>query len=471
VLIHVVRGGEALWMIARQYRVTVESIVSVNQLPDPNVLVIGQALVIPVSGVVHTVRPGDTLWRIAQEYGISVDSIIRYNGISDPNRIQVGQRLNIPARYNIHTVQPGEALWSIAQRYGTTVAGITEANNITNPALIYPGQRLVIPKPVIEANGYLTLTGESGAVVANELGDYLTYLSVFSYGIQEDGGLSTRNDAAIIARARQRKAAPLMTLTNFLGRRFSPELAHSVLSNPQVQEILLDNIVNTLRSKGFTGLNIDFEYVLPADRENYNQFLRRVVNRLRPLGYSVSTALAPKETAGQIGLLYEAHDYPVHGQLDDFVVLMTYEWGYAAGPPWAIAPVNKVRDILNYAVTVIPRNKILMGMPTYGRDWRLPYVAGQTVARTLSPPQAVELAARYGVPIQFNQLYQSPFFRYTDEQGVLHEVWFEDARSTQAKLNLVKEYGLRGVSYWELSVPYPQNWVVLEDNFQVRKLL
>ena len=110
------------------------------------------------------------------------------------------------------------------------------------------------------------------------------------------------------------------------------------------------------------------------------------MNKLHPLGYSVSTALAPKTKADQVGLLYEAHDYPVHGALCDFVVLMTYEWGYAAGPPWAIAPINEVRRVLDYAVTAIPRNKILMGMPTYGRDWKLPFVAGTSIASTISPP-------------------------------------------------------------------------------------
>lgn len=79
-------------------------------------------------------------------------------------------------------------------------------------------------------------------------------------------------------------------------------------------------------------------------------------------------------------------------------------------------------------------------------------------------------AVRYGVPIQYNTLYQSPFFYYTDEGGVRHVVWFEDARSVQVKFNTAKEYGLRGVSYWELSSPFPQNWAVQENNFRVRKL-
>ncbi|MGI6777513.1 MAG: LysM peptidoglycan-binding domain-containing protein [Acetivibrionales bacterium] len=469
--IHVVQRGEALWMIARRYGVSIQDIVRANQLPDPNRLVVGQDLIIPEPDIIHIVRPGETLWQIAQRYGVGLNEIIQRNQIVNPSLINVGQRLIIPSPTNIYTVQRGDTLWSIARAHGTTVDVIIRDNQITNPSLIYPGQRLVVRRPIIEVNGYLTRMGAEGQEIVREVGDSLTYLSVFSYGIQEDGGLSTQNDVEVLGTARQERVAPLMTLTNFRGRRFSPELANSVLGSPQVQETLITNILDTMGRKGYRGLNIDFEYVFPQDRENYNQFLRRVVNRLRPQGFLVSTALAPKETAGQIGLLYEAHDYPVHGQLTDFVVLMTYEWGYAAGPPWAIAPINKVRDILDYAVTAIPRNKILMGMPTYGRDWRLPFVQGQTIATSISPPAAVDRAAYYGVPIQFNTLYQSPFFEYTDEQGVEHVVWFEDARSVREKFNLVKEYGLRGVSYWELSSPFPQNWTVLRNTFQVRKIV
>ncbi len=178
--------------------------------------------------------------------------------------------------------------------------------------------------------------------------------------------------------------------------------------------------------------------------------MRRVVSRLHPEGFLVSTSLAPKESAVQQGLLYEAHDYAAHGDIVDFVMLMTYEWGWAGGRPWAIAPINEVRDVLDYAVTVIPREKILMGMPLYGRDWNIPWVES-TTARTISPKEAVQLAAKYGVSIQYDETYQSPFFRYMDENGQEHEVWFEDARSVQAKYDTVKEYGLRGVfiGYWE----------------------
>ena len=128
--------------------------------------------------------------------------------------------------------------------------------------------------------------------------------------------------------------------------------------------------------------------------------------------------------------------------------------------------MNQIRRVLDYAVTVIPRDKIFMGFQIYARDWLLPFAWGQE-AETFSVQEAVSRAVRYGASIQYNTIAQSPFFRYTDSQGRAHEVWFEDARSIQAKFDLLKELGLRGISYWKLGLPFPQNWLLIDENFNV----
>lgn len=419
--------------------------------------------------IIHVVQRGETLWRISNLYGVSINEIVRANQLADPNVLVVGQSLVIPTQDNIHIVRPGESLWLIANRYGVSLQDLIRENQIQNPSLIYPGQLIRIPRPTIEVNGYLTRIGTAGEQIIRYTGEFLTYLSMFSYSIQPDGGLTTLDDESVLEIARPMGITPLMTITNFTESGFSSDLAHAVLSSSAVQERLLSNIINIMDEKGFEGLNIDFEYVYPEDRQLYNQFLARAANVMQANNYSISTALAPKVRADQPGLLYEAHDYPVHGELADFVVLMTYEWGWSGGPPWAIAPINEVRRVLDYAVTAIPRSKILMGIPLYGRDWRLPFTPG-TRAATITLQEALRRAIRYGAQIQYNELYQSPYFRYYDETGTQHEVWFEDARSFQAKYNTVKEYGLRGVSYWELNLEAPQNWPVLVNNFRVHKL-
>lgn len=134
----------------------------------------------------------------------------------------------------------------------------------------------------------------------------------------------------------------------------------------------------------------------------------------------------------------------------------------------AVAPLPNVRRVVEYALTEIAAQKLWLGIPNYGYDWPLPFVQGESKAASISNQYAVQLALRYNAAIQFDWTAQSPWFRYWDEQGREHEVWFEDARSIQAKLALIPEYGLYGAGYWNLMRPFPQNWVVLSSEYNIR---
>ena len=423
--------------------------------------------------IIHIVSQGDSIYSLSRRYGISIQKIISDNSLEDTERLMIGQAIVIDSDSVSHTVAPGESLYSIARRYDTTVFRILSANpSITNPAQIKVGQVIVIPFSnerlgTIDVNGY-AFPSINSTTLENTL-PHLTYLSIFSYQVRPDGSLAPIQDVPLIQAARRQNVGPMMVITNIKeGASFNSELAHTILTDQNVQNTLLDNVVKTLNEKKYFGLDVDFEYIFPSDRENYNRFIQKVIDRLRPLGYTITTALAPKTSADQPGLLYEAHDYAAHGALVDHVILMTYEWGYTYGPARAVAPLNLVEEVLKYAVTVIPSKKILMGIPNYGYDWTLPFVQGSS-ARPLTNPGAVNLASRVGAQIMFDTQAQSPFFSYY-ESGKQHVVWFEDARSIEAKLKLVDKYDLGGVSYWTINSFFPQNWIVLNSMYNVRKV-
>ncbi|MFC7392136.1 LysM peptidoglycan-binding domain-containing protein [Scopulibacillus cellulosilyticus] len=464
--IHVVHQGETLWQIARIYHMDIPMLVRINGISNPNVLVVGQALIIPDPFPSYTVKPGDTLSRIALSWGTTSNMIADRNNIVDSSQIYAGQTLFIP----VHIVQPGETLSQIAVTFHSTVEAIVRANSISNPNRIDPGTRLSIPfiRPVKEVNAYMTNFRESGQKELRTIGEYLTYVMPFSYNVKRDATLENLQENAVLSIARSQKIVPIMVLTNSEDGKFSSELMTTIFSSADLQEKLLNNILNMMRNKNYRGVNFDFEYVYPSDREKYNQFLRRAVAKFHPYGYYVSTALAPKTSSEQKGLLYEAHDYASQGQIVDFIVLMTYEWGWAGASPQAISPINQIKKVIDYAITVIPRHKIMMGISLYGRDWKLPFVQG-TFASTISPNGAISRAAKYRAAIQYDTTAASPFYRYTDEQGTQHEVWFEDARSIKAKYDLALQYNLRGVSYWVLGSPFTQNWYVLQEEMKPRK--
>lgn len=139
------------------------------------------------------------------------------------------------------------------------------------------------------------------------------------------------------------------------------------------------------------------------------------------------------------------------------------------GPPRAVSPIGEVEKVLRFAVSQIPPHKIMMGINLYGYDWTLPYQPGRW-ARSVSPQQALEIALTNNAAISYDQKDQAPYFHYYDKDGAEHVVWFEDARSIRARYLLGARLGLRGFSYWVLGNEFPQNWLVLQDMFTVKKL-
>lgn len=376
----------------------------------------------------------------------------------------------------IYVVKSGDTVDSIAESYGVAVSSVIYNNQLSYPYPLAVGQALLIsagepsaPSYPAWVNGYAYPFIQQD--VLSETLPYLSSLSVFSYGFTTDGELIAprQDDSFMINAALMEGVRPVLTLTP-LGPdgNFNNYLITSVVNNQEAKDNLLANLLETVQAKNFQGVDIDFEYIRPEDRIPFADFVADVRNYLSPYGYHVSVALAPKVSDTQAGLLYEGKDYRLLGEAADSVLLMTYEWGYTYGPPMAVAPVNKVRQVVEYAVTRIEPSKIDLGIPNYGYDWTLPFVQGTSRATTVSNQQAVQIAIEAGVPIQFDEVDMSPYFRY-EKNGQQHEVWFEDVRSYREKFSLLPAYGLRGMGYWQIMRFFRPNWLLLEDTFQIQK--
>lgn len=125
---------------------------------------------------------------------------------------------------------------------------------------------------------------------------------------------------------------------------------------------------------------------------------------------------------------------------------------------------------MNYAVSVIPSEDIFLGFITVGYDWKLPYIPGVTAANIVTNDRAIQIAADKNLPIQFNETTQSPYFYYMDSDGILHIIWFNDARSFQAQVMLVTQYNLLGLSLWTIMKFNAQMWFIINTQYNIQKL-
>lgn len=430
---------------------------------------------------IHTVRRGDSIYSIAREYGVPPSRIITDNMLETPGKLAVGEDIVILYPTVTHTVRGGDTLQSIAAMHNTTELELYRNNPILGgKPTIYPGQTLNIfydapPLGEISLNGY-AYTSIDRDTLRRTL-PYLTYLSVFSYGIGEGGIIvpPVTDDAELVELAHDYGAVPLLVLTSItVDGTFSSELAARILSDPEASAALARNVADTVQKKGYGGADIDFEYVPAEYASAYADFVGMVKSALGD-EYPVFVSLAPKTRADQPGLLYEGHDYGLLGAVSDYTLLMTYEWGYTYGPPLPVSPINEVRRVIDYAVTEIPREKIFIGIPNYGYDWALPYVRGESRAQSLSNQAAVERAIAKNAAIEYDETAEAPFYTYYDRpqtyfDAVQHIVWFQNARSSSAMLRLVSEYGLRGAGVWNIMRFYPSLWLAANSLYSIRKL-
>lgn len=422
---------------------------------------------------IHVVSRGDTLDSIAGRYGVSASRIAIDNALPATQPLVVGQALLILLPEVVHQVAAGDTVYRIAEMYQTSRMQLWQNNpQLIGRDVLYVGETVVVSF-VNEKDREITVNGYAYPYISREILlhalPYLTRLTIFGYGFLPDGELIPIADEPLLALARQYGVQPILLLSS-MGEdgTFDGQRASRMFADVALQERVLGNILQTMRQKGYAGLDIDFEYIEAKDAANYLDFVTRATRLLGAEGYSVNVDLAPKHSAEQRGLLYEAHDYATLGNAADTALIMTYEWGYAYGPPMAVAPIQPVERVVAYAISEMSPQRIFLGIPNYGYNWELPFEQGNSRGISLGNEEAIRLAAQVGAEIQFDTVSNAPWFSYWDA-GQEHVVWFEDVRSIQGKMDLIKQQGLLGAGYWNIMRPFQQNWSLLNQLFFISK--
>lgn len=240
---------------------------------------------------------------------------------------------------------------------------------------------------------------------------------------------------------------------------FSREIVDTFLVDREARERFIHQVRNYLSDSSLLGINLDLEMVSAVNRKNLNSLLQDLRRELDSDNYILSISVPAKTRDNPENNWNGAFDYQELGRICNYVMIMTYDFHWAGGPPGFIAPILWVRDVIDFAILQIPPKKILLGLPAYGYDWP---ADNRQDARGLTYLQAVRLAEKYGVTPKWDPEEKENYFTYRGEDG-LHHVYFHDHNSIEARRKLASDYQLGGVILWRWNIEDPQIWKNLKD--------
>lgn len=289
----------------------------------------------------------------------------------------------------------------------------------------------------------------------------IDYSAKFSHYVTPEGNLVGQVPLAAMDISRRNDVQTLLVVHNMEGPyAMDGKMLNGLLNSADKRKKLVQNINQLVEQYGFAGVNIDFEGILPQDRQVYNQLLAELKQSLGSKGYLLTVAVPAKTVDNPKNSWTGAYDYQTIGQLADYVVLMTYDENGAWSGPGPVASLPWVENVVKYATSVMPSNKILLGVPAYGNEWVGTNAHNMKWSRTLIWKNINELT-NYG-PIQWHNGYSVPYITYY-KNNLLYEAWFENQYSLNLKLNLAKKYQLAGTALWKLGLEDNTFWQTINN--------
>lgn len=426
---------------------------------------------------IHVVQPGDTIYTIADRYGVSPDMLIRGNELQVPVDLVQGETIVVAYPTQTYVVKEDDTIETIASSNKITINELFRNNPfLSDTQYIYPGEVLVIDYNRI---GTVTTHGYTNTYInidtLRKTLPYLTYLSIFNYRTTRNGELViTSDDSDIIQVAKDYGVIPLILMTTLTVQgEVDLEITYEILINEDSQNRLFDNIVNVIKEHGYMGVNISAQFINTSNQELFDKYASNLSNRLKENGYLTLITINPRiETINLNEVSYERIDYTNIGNLVDFTIFLQYKWGFNFGPPSPVSSLYSISVFLDYIINQINKEKIIIGIPTIGYDWELPYVTGFSKASSLSINSVMSLARNVDAIIEFDEISQTPHFRYVSiGDSSMHEVWFVNATTINELLKMLQSDGIIGTGIWNVMSYYTQLWLVINSQYKILKLL
>ncbi|MFP5110536.1 LysM peptidoglycan-binding domain-containing protein [Neobacillus sp. C211] len=500
--IYIVQPGDSLYTIATKFGVSIDELKRMNQLRS-NIIYVNQRMKvseIDERQTEYVIKSGDTLYQIAGRYNTTVESIVALNNLQSMS-LNVGQKIRIPV-YSEVIVNVDSA--NVRQRPGANFSVIAQMDRGARLPLIgvqgdwykvalFNGNPGWISKtvstlraydgsdPIIQILGYYTLS--EGPTLPSSYQSFVTNIEnisqngLFLFRINKDnpttigkfGEFPDEQVRELVRIGHRNNVKMLATVHNLLyeeGVELAKQVIHVLVSSEQNMNAFALNLVRLVERYGLDGVDIDIEDVLEEDRNRLTQLYRVIGRVFDARGYFFSTAVPSKTGPTDPSVFAKPFDYPnLHQPTDQFVVMLYNEHGWPGSGPGPVVSIGRMEKVLRYAMSVMPKGKIVAAVSVFGFDFNLQ--TGR--AAYASFDRAMALAAKYKKEIIFDEETKTPMFAYTDEKGVKHEVWFENRASIKAKAELANRLGIRGLALWRLGMEDKGMWDMLENEVVVRK--
>ncbi len=308
--------------------------------------------------------------------------------------------------------------------------------------------------------GYYVLGTKSfDSLVEN--GNSITDVATWSWGLDSYGNLTADFDPAALGEvlnfAGNRQLRTYALIHNMFNGNFDNQVVSNLLNNKYAMERAVEQIYQTVTTWGLKGVNLDLENISPTDTDKLIEFVTALSERLHSGGLELTMAVPAKTDDNDSNSYTSPYNYGKLGEVVDKLIVKAYDQHYQGGPAGPIASVQWVESVINYALSQVPGEKLILGIPNYGYDW-----PKSGPAQSLTYEQTMQLAATEGANIRWHSKDKVPYFKY----GKDREVWFENRYSIKYKLELVKKYNLNGIALWHLGQEDPGIWQTIDDTFK-----
>ncbi|MFL5580975.1 MAG: glycosyl hydrolase family 18 protein [Gemmatimonadaceae bacterium] len=297
--------------------------------------------------------------------------------------------------------------------------------------------------------------------------DRISVVAPQSFSMDSLGVIWGRVDPRVVERAR---AANVKLVPLIVNPGFDQAIFHRVLASPEARRRAVRSITALCRDNRFDGIQFDFENISVADRDLFTAFSRETADSLHGIGCTLSAAVVPRSSDYPGPTPYHvwiydnwrgAYDYKALAESMDFLSLMTYSQHTRRTPPGPVAGYPWMEAAVKYVLSLgVPPAKVSLGLPAYSQHWYPTWDAqgGARVAGTgLAFAAASGLLAKSGAQTTWDAK-QKEAYAFWENDGTFEWLFFQDARAFDARLALVRQYGLRGYSVWVLGQEDPKVW-------------